>query len=497
MAGIAGQPSAKPSSIKSPVPNEDLAAAASAFVAQQGNQMPQAPAGSPDQAAEPDLATAAQQFAGGGQAEAAPQGPGIVSQGLDYAGRGLDYMGGVMRTGVANSAGMLKAAAEGKNPLAPENMIVKPEDLKAATYGKAPSSAEYLKRMGFGEGKSISLPFVGKISERDVEGLALDIATDPLTIFAKTLKEIPYIGKLLKAPGQAAEALGDMTYKSGLSKVDAKLAERGKGPVSEILKEEGKVGTTAKLAKDVDDLANSMGKIRGELYDRVNQAGVQVDLSKGFSRTEAVIDKLRRDPTPHNIALANEFEEMLNGYKNRGTAPIDLVSEWKTSYYDALPKSAFNPANKLTGVGKQFKGALAEDLRQSIIQTGEKADKGLGHAIDKVNNKWGILIEAKNPMKKQANQAAAKSFLDKLDFVLAAADHSGGLALAKKGAEALNTTVAKTVMGKAMMEAGKRGVADALTRQAVIHANRPGQPPASIALPQAPEEPAAPPEEEQ
>lgn len=111
---------------------------------------------------------------------------------LDLAGRALDYTGGLVRTGAAGVAGMLKD----ENP-------VTGKDVKDTLAGKAPRSAEYLERFGVSPG-----PGVGGIANlRDAEGLALDIATDPLTAIVKAIKgagaapELSKITRSFNRPG--------------------------------------------------------------------------------------------------------------------------------------------------------------------------------------------------------------------------------------------------------------------------------------------------------
>lgn len=453
------QNSAQPSKLADPVPGDDAANAAAQFMAQQ----------TPSQS---EAEQAAAQFT---QSEAPPQadqptlGPGGASDPmalLGAAGRVLDAPGGVVRTGLAEVAGL----ATGKD-------VVNNEDLKNMAVGKAPSSAEYLRRLGVNEGGSVTVPVLGKVTTRGAAGLALDIATDPLTAISKLIKEAPYIGKLLNAPNKASEAVGEAVYKSAVKDIDKKLAAQGKGSVGDLLIEKGApVGGTAKLAQHVDEMSNSMDKIRQGLYDKATEKGVLIDAAGPLKRSEAVIARLKRDP--NMVTTADALQEMLDKYKASGKVPVDIVSEWKTNLYDSLPAEAFNGQGKLRGVSKQFKYALASDFRQAIVDAGNRGEKGLGDSIATVNDKWGTLLSAQKPVAK-AVQATGGKIGHMIDGAVLAA---GGVkaAIAKKGYDIATTPFMKTMVGKALMEAGKKGFAGDLARRGLISSQQPevqAQPP--------------------
>lgn len=403
-------------------------------------------------------------------AEAGGQGPqvtqpepqeqqGMAGKALDVAGRALDYGGGMIRTGLAEVAGL----ASGK----PDTVTT--DDLKNAAKGRAPLSAEYLRRLGVPEGGSMNLPGLGRVTTRGAAGLAADIATDPLTAITKLAKEVPYIGRLINAPGLAAEAAGEAVYKSAFKKIDAKLAEKGQDALSPILMEQGITGSTKNIAKQVEDMSNTMGKIRQGLYTKADQAGAMVNLTEGFDRAEKVIERMKSNP---GLApAAAEFETLLNSYKNAGQVPISLVSDWKTQLYDALPKTAFDSFGKVKGQAMQFKSALAGDFRQKIVESGNKAEKGLGDAINVLNEKWGTLLNAQKPLGQQAKSAAGSSLGNWVDGILLGANQIPALIL-KKSMDLASTTAARTVAGKALMQAGQNGIAGALSRKAAIEAQR-------------------------
>lgn len=400
-----------------------------------------------------------------------PEKPGLMSQAGSAIAKGLDYGGGLVRTGLASVASTAQHAINGEI-----GNDVTPEDVGNAFKGQAPGSAEYLRRMGVSEGGSVNIPFINKsLTGRGVEGFALDVATDPLTAIAKAVKEIPYIGKIINAPGAASDAVGEAIYKSGLSKVDAKLAEKGVAPVSDELFKAGATGTTAQIQQKAHVLSDAMGKIRDSMYQKADQLGSKVNYAEqGFSNAEAVIAKMKE-----NSALkpaAESFEQMLEGWKKQGPMSLSNASDIKTELYSGMPASSFGPNGKMTAKAIQFKQALAADMREAIVDAGNKAEKGLGDGVSHINDQWGPLIAAKKPLATQASQAAGQKWGDWIDATLIGSGHLGGF-LAKKATQLANTTYARTKFGMALSEAGRNGIATGAASRAMIDSQQPDQPP--------------------
>lgn len=461
MASVKGQPAPKPGSTPTPVPGTGQKSAVDDFFAEYD-----APAAAPQDAlsafdAEGESFT---------EEDVPAEAPGVGAQILDGAGRALDYVGGATRTGLANVAGMAKDVAQGKNPLETPQLVTE-EDLANVARGKAPSTEEYLRRLGVGEGGSFKIGDM-KITARGAAGFAGDVATDPLTSIAKLFKAAPYLKKLVSLPGKATEAIGEAVYRSGLSKIDQKLASRGVDKLSSVLLENGApVGGMAKIAQRVDDMSQSIGKIRQGLYDKATELGVTIDTAYPLKRAEAVIDKFSKDP---GLAPAmTELRALVKRYKDAGKVSIEEMSAWKTNLYDALPSTAFDGFGKIKGQAKTLKAALAADFRDAIVGAGNKAEKGLGDAINVLNEKWGVLLEAQRPLAKDAAGGLGGGKLGTwIDGALLGSGNGWALA-GKKGLEVANTTAVKTAAGKAAMELGKTDMMNRITRQAIAEASRP------------------------
>lgn len=400
--------------------------------------------------------------------ESTEEEPGLMSKALDYGTRALDYPGGFMRAGLANVAGLVSGRGS----------VVKPEDLKAAAKGQGPNSAEYLERLGVSEGPSVELPLVGKTSLRDAEGLALDIATDPLTAISKGVKAIrPGLAKLVRPLSEGAESAGKAAYKSGLKKVDEKLLEKGAKPVSELLLKEGKTGTTAKLAKDAEAIGKTAKADRAALYEQASKVGATVDMTKVLEKSTEAVAKMKADPGLR--PTAEKLEELLNRYKEAGAIDLATASDWKTNLYNALPESAYDAHGKVKGPAAKVQKQLAEDFRKAIVSAGNAAEAGLGDKIDKLNETMQTTLTAKKPMAMQVRRAGTPNLVTSVDAMLAAGGGAltdpttaVGLLAAKKAADAAKTTYVRTKGGKLLIDAGKSGLLDAVARRGLIRGKR-------------------------
>jgi len=451
MAGIPGQPSARPADVNNPIPGNTQ----TSVFDQQAPQMAQAAgAAASSPSAQPQGSVFDQGPDASSPTPPPDNQPGMASQALDAAGRVLDYPGGLMRAGLASAASALTG-----------NEVVTPADLKNAAVGKGPNTAEYLKRMGVSEGGSMTLPGLGRVTLRGAEGLALDVLSDPLTLIAKTAKTLPAVQALLEAPGKASEALGEAIYKSALTGKDA---ERVSKAGDALIQAGAPVGGQAALAQKIADTAQTMGKLRQGLYDQFASVGHgMIDMpSDMFKNSQGVISKLADNPTLK--PLADEFSSMINQYQSRGFVPMDTMSQWKTSLYDSLPKSAFTGA-RLGSPGKMFKAALAQDFKNAIVDSGNKSAPGLGDAINEINDKWGALLEAK---------PSAPIMNGSLGHAIDAATLAAGgvpVLVKKKLAELALGPYGKTITGKALMAAGTTDVANRLVRQGAQNLNQPPQ----------------------
>lgn len=409
------------------------------------------------------------------EAKYTPQEQSLGAKALDYSMRGLDYGGGLVRTGIANVAGL--AAGKGN--------IVTEEDLKNMAVGKAPTSAQYMERAGVPEGPSINftkatagmLPF-GKISARDVGGFVGDVATDPLTAVTKGVKAL--------RPGSTlAEKGGEKLFKSGLKNVDKDLLEKGKAPVSDILFERGKAGSMKSLKGEAEKAADEFMVQRDRLYQAANDAGAVVDMSAVVKNAEKEIAKLKANPGTRDIA--EKLTDYLNKYKGEGFVDIQSASDWKTALYDSLPASAFGPDGRIKGVTKNFEKALARDFKTAIEKAADEVAPGMGKQISQLNEKTGSVLSSKKSFNREIKKAETPNSVTQVDMMTmgmggilgaGAGGTAGGVVgstvplVLKQGAKVMNTTGGRTRSGLLLNNIGKSGLIDATARRGLIDRNR-------------------------
>ncbi len=400
-----------------------------------------------------------------------PRQPGFFNRAFDYGMRALDYPGGLVRTGLASAGGLLSGRTD----------IVKPEDVSNAFQGKAPSSAQYLERAGVTPGPSLKdVPIIGQalpnINLRDAEGFGLDVVSDPLTAIAKGAKALypeskaaTITEKALTSPSAAAEAAGNSIYKSGFKKIDERLLEKGKTPLSDLLLENGApTGTTAKIADKTDQMLKNLGAERDQLYKRAADKGVTVDLGFPLKNAEAEIARMRDNP---GLAKqADALSELLDAYKKQGKVDIAKLSDWKSQLYDALPEAAYaggRPSNS----AQAFKKALSQDFRQAIEDAGNRAESGLGDKIAANNDKMGTILSSEKPMDLQIRRGNTPNLGTSVDAILLGTGHGAALPI-KKLADAAKTTYVRTKIGKGLIDAGKSGLLNDSTRRGLIDTTR-------------------------
>lgn len=384
---------------------------------------------------------------------------GLLGKGLDYGLRGLDYLGGVGRYAAAGIANLPYAAATGKS-------ITAPEDLGRVVRGQAPGTAEYMERAGVPDGARVNLsPLEGDTSVRDVVGFAGDVALDPLTYAGGA----GLLRKGLRPVGGATEAVGKKMYRSGFKKIDERLVEQGKKKISDVLLESGApTGTTKKLAKNMVKTGDDALRKRADLYKQATDLGVTVDLRFPLKNSEELIAKATsKKASPRLRKKADELMDMLLEYKREGKVDLETLSDWKTGLYDDLPPSAFGPDGKPKGIYSKFEKALANDFKQAIVDAGNKAQKGMGDEIDKLNETLGTVISSRKPTKMQVRRGETTNMATSVDAMLAALASPAALA-SKKGADVAKTTYARTKVGKGLINAGQSGLLDPVVRQGLV-----------------------------
>lgn len=377
---------------------------------------------------------------------------------VEGGARALDYPGGLVRTG---AAGLMGVANE--------------DDFSKALHGQAPSSAQYLERGGVSPGFTIpkDVPLVGGVTGRDVEGFALDVGSDPLTLASKAMRG-------LRPAGKGIEKAGESMYKSGLKNVDKELVEKGKKPVADLLFKERKTGSMAKLSKDAEQIGDRALKDRGTLYQEASDAGAVVDMTAAVKGARSKLREMRANPGMR--ATADKLEEFLNKYEGEGFADIQSVSDWKSALYDSLPESAFNNG-RIKGPAKAFEKVLARDFKMAIESAADEVSPGLGKKISSANEKMGTVLSAKKPMAREVRKAETPNNFTQVDAMWSGLGALGGGMAGgsigaplgfgaaygvKNAAKAMNTTGGRTRGGLLLKDVGASGLVDSTARQGLI-----------------------------
>ena len=400
--------------------------------------------------------------------------PGLGMKALDYAGRGLDYVGGFGRLSAQGLADLYNLSVG--NPT-----ISKADDWKNTIKGKGASSEELMGRMNIPEGASVDLPFLGETSVRDVGGFALDTALDPLTYLS--LGSLPAIKNTLKHGGKAGKAMvrgsqiikkpfkktGEKIYKSGFKKVDEALEAKGKKALSEIMLEKGVTGTNKKIQKKAVKMADDLMDKRNKLFTKVDDLGGNVDLSKVADDVIDSTSKLRKNPLMKETA--DKLDEMSMKLMEKGKVSVSDASKIKSDLYDSLPASAYNSFGQLKKPVQTYTKKLANSLKNAVEKGAEQAKKGSGNTIKKINEDLGSLLSGAKPLQKEVAKGNTKNIVSSVDAAMAA--YNPAMLAAKKAGDLGKTTLLRTKAGKGLIDLGESGLGDIGLRSLIMDRQEP------------------------
>jgi len=388
---------------------------------------------------------------------------------LDYGIRGLDYLGGLTRTGVAQGADVFSP-----------NDVVREGDWGRAIRGQAPQSADYLERLGVEKGGSLSDVVPGLYSNsgaglplqrggwldpsaRGAAGFAMDVASDPLT----------YVGVTPVAKG--VKKIGESVFKSGFKNIDKKLAETSTKPLSQVFLDRGVGGTTLKgMQKKTVNLMETLSKERATVYNALDEAGATVDMQKALGPAMEYTARLRDNPGM--VSKANELDDFLSQYLVKNPS-ISRASNWKTDLRNSLPTTAFNQNGRITDEYKKVLQKLSTGLNTEIKASADNVIPGAGNKVSQINADWGSVINSQKPLTTEVNKAATKNLVSAVDAMIGGygvADplKAAGVFGAKKTIELLNTPWARTNVGSGLMKLSNTGTLDPLVRQSLIRNNQ-------------------------
>lgn len=376
-----------------------------------------------------------------------------LAQGLGYLGTGLDYVGGIARTGLSLPIGDLTGLND-----QPGKELYQEGDLMRALKGNAPTGSEYLERAGVGEhgklsdlipklysetGEGIALQKGGPLDPtgRGTIGAVIDTAADPLTYLSFGTSAG---AKALRPVATAEKTVGKKVYRSGFKKVDEHLAKYGKEPLSDIMFQEGKSAWTSKgLAHEADDLAEKLKAQRDKLELRADELGADPQMVRAMEPTLEKIKKIRESKDPALQKIADAYEEKVAEYV--GLKPsVQQTSGYKTSLYEGIGDPNFEIARN-TPLGKELDKTMARGLKEEIERSADAVAPILGQDIKNVNSKLGSVLSSRKPLQKEISKESSKTFLTSVDPFAAYA--GPGVLAAKKTADALKLPGVRTKLG--------------------------------------------------
>lgn len=461
---------------------------------------------------------------------AQPEEPGLAAKALDYGLRGLDYAGGVARTGAGEVA---DAFIDGDN--------VTGDDWKRALVGKAPSSDELMDRYGVPEGGKVNLfpevkvPFTditlgqGETSAREAGGFVGDVALDPLTYVSLGGNQLAKGGlRAAVAPlSQGAKKVGKAMYNSAFKKIDEKLLEKGTRPLSQVMFKNRAWGGPESLQRQVKEIGERLKAEREALYSEADALGAKVDMKQASRRAQDEVNRLKGIRGAEGTANALEkhiktyttgkgtqtvsvpdhklIEEAdaLTGLKvkrkvalddprpgeivnriveepiEKALPPLSIseASNVKTRFYDELPDQAYSKIGKVKGDAKRVNKLMGEGTKTEIERAANRVETGLGDEIAEINADWGSTIGAQKPMAAEVRKANTKNLVSSVDAGLAGYTLTNpvtGLPIlvSKKMGDVAKGTAFRTGAGLGLDAIGNSGVLDPLTRQILIEQNR-------------------------
>lgn len=420
---------------------------------------------------------------------------------LDVAGRALDYAAGNVRNGLMQAADPFVDAE-----------LTKEGDTMQALKGNAPGSAEYLQRAGMDKGLANS-----------GAGLALDIATDPLTYatfgVAPLLKGAGAAAKLSKAEklSQTLRALseakgigaldrglavaqnplelmmpkaGKSLYKGAFAPTEAKIANevsKTKTPISEVLMEQGFRGGPEDALKETRLLNRTANEEIGNTLKLAGNRGAKVNLGADdvFKRADSRVAELLTSNEPSVKALGKEMADLLAEYKAKGKLSAEEAyklakdidskttsSAWKMMERGGNKDKVFvDMIQDLKGASRESVKAVDPDLHATLMQANE-----MFAATDR-NVQKDLLREVKNASKRKGVSQIDAGLAAGAAASMVSGNPTPALILAgtlagKKGAQAVTSMRGRTNLGTAMksepMKAINKYMSDPAVRQGIL-----------------------------
>jgi len=314
--------------------------------------------------------------------------------------KGLDYVGGLARTGLQYSPpAMAVRAATDTLP----TMEQFKSDVVSAYKGEAPSTSGFLEKVGAPEGPSLY-----GIPARDAAGFVGDVALDPLTYLTGGVSTAGKLGNLGKVASKmvnpargVSKAAGEVFFKSAFKPIDNALKKAGqKGVTSELMKE-GIGGSWEAMAKKVPQIQKDVGRRVASAVDDVEKAGVP--MLNNLAQSKAMVRQNLRD----DLISPKQAEAFLSKIERYTANPsVIQANNWKKAAYQK-GKQSFRKGRGATPASK-IHGRIGLDLKNSVEATSKSVSDDLYKTIKKGNEYWAQLATANKEALKQTTKTPSK-----------------------------------------------------------------------------------------
>lgn len=365
---------------------------------------------------------------------------------LDLGFRILDYPAGFIRTGLAEVG---DAFVDGNK--------VTGEDWKNTLYVKAPTSAELIKKLGFGNQNDT--PDI----LRGTGGFALDIATDPLTylslgtlpVLKNAHKSVNLGLNFLSQPFRTTfQPVAKSIYKSTFNKADEVSKQFNKTPISEIAWKNNIKGTQRGINKKLNARANFLSTQADEILDKAAQAGAKtdfygafLDVQKNSRKNLDNLDVLKNKSLKKGNKLINDMISKASPEEILGGIDVKRANELKRSFYNNMPKKTYGGFAG-TDAGLNHIKNISRSLKEGVETGVERVSPSLKKSLKETNDELGGIVTAIKSLENSADIAGRKNLISEIDAL--SFMHSPATLGLKQTVKAGNTPFARTYGGKAL-----------------------------------------------
>jgi len=398
-----------------------------------------------------------------------PDSESLGQKALKYGLRGLDYTGGLTRYGLASGAEALSGAdlklPNIKDVLTAQADVPMTEDLLARgnVLNDYPGTRKALGFAGDVVADPVSLLTLG------AAGAGKAGAKAAAANLAKAAKVAEYANPVGKAIGSGVQKLGAPLYESAFKNIDTRLVEKGQDPLAPYLMKQDFWGGNKALADFSEKRMQDLAEARAPIYQEITNKGITIDPQAASQKAYEGIGELAQNPY-----AAPKVEAMMD-YLALAKEPLSVeqASKVKSSLYDMLPATAFDPRGNLTNDGKKMLRDLSVGYKTEIEKAAEFARPGMGQELADLNNEWGSFIASKTPTASEIAKEGRKNILTETKAALLGFKPTAVPLM--YAAKATNSPAVRSAAGLAIHKLGDSPAANQLWKQLLLGSQDQGE----------------------